>query len=93
MRGGEGGTIMAGPWPHLVSLLHWVYLMSGIEGKNIFIYYLFPNIYTCLTASELLYTYISEYYFLKSLRDACSSVEMLKRYMVSERLGTPALAR
>jgi len=33
-----------------------VHLWLAIEGKNIFIYYLIPNIYT----------YISEYYFQKS---------------------------
>jgi len=64
------------------------------EGKSIFIYYLIPNIYT----------YISEYYLQKPLycmlivkyiynyRCTCSSVEMLKWYMVGVRLGTPALS-
>jgi len=36
-------------------------LRSAIEGENVFIYHVFPNIYT----------YISNYYFQKSLYAYC----------------------
>jgi len=72
-----------------------------MEGKNMFAYYSFRNIYT----------YISEYYFqnhylligkyilvifhslfvIRNFRDTCPSIEMLKRYMARESLITPVL--
>jgi len=44
------------------SYLKGTHLSLAIEGKNVSTYYLFPNIYTC----------ISEYYFQKSLHANCS---------------------
>jgi len=38
-----------------------VHLRLAIEGKHVFVYYLFPNIYT----------YISKYYFQKSFHAYC----------------------
>jgi len=86
-----------------VCLSEGVYLRLIIEGKNMFTYYSFRNIYR----------YISEYYFqnhymliakyvfvifltlfvIKMFWGTCSSLDMLNGYMTRESLGTPVLAK
>jgi len=49
-----------------VCLSEGVHLRVAEDEKNIFTYYLFPNIYT----------YITEYYFQKSLQGICLLLNM-----------------
>jgi len=58
------------------------------------VYYLFPNIlkYKSYVKNSVDLCYFTQFFAIENFRGECSSVEMLKDYMASERLGTPGVA-
>jgi len=83
-----------------------VYILRlAIEGKSIFIHYLFPNIHISVNAvfkfvkclllnisiirHDKIFGEKSNYAIESNFRRTCSSVEMLKGYMVRGRFGNP----
>jgi len=71
----------------------WVNLKVISGGRKIFLEYLFPNIlkYKSCIKIQWLFVILLSLYVIRNLRGTCSSVEILKVYMVRERLGTSGL--
>jgi len=76
-----------------ICLFEGVHLRLAIEERNIFTYHFFPNIYTYISEwyiQKSLYAYcqmhlwiiMTKYFVMRNFRGTCSSVEMLKGYMV-----------
>jgi len=94
-----------GPNQGYIYLSEGVHLRLAVEGNNMFLQYLFPNIYTYLRQWMLFSKIIIRLllnismishdiiFFMRYFRGSCSFVETLKGYMVRGRLGTPGLDR
>jgi len=87
-----GGTCTCTP-RDTFCLSEGVHLRLAIEEKNIFTYPFFPNIYTYISEwyiQKSLYAYcqihlwiiVTKYFVMRNFRGTCSSVEILKGYMV-----------
>jgi len=91
----ENGSKPGVPNLGYICLSEGVHLRLGIERKNVLIYYLFPNILTYKSSIknsvDLLFYSAFLVFVIRNFRGACSSVEIMKGYMVRERLGTLAL--
>ena len=72
-----------------------VHLKIGNRRIKIFIQWLFPNIlkYKSSIKNSVDFFVSLSLFVIRNFRGTCSSVEMLKGYMVGERLGIPDLSR
>jgi len=72
-----------------ICLSEGVHSRLGIQGKNIFVYYFFPNI---LKFGRFL-LFLLSLFAATNFKGTCLPVEMLKGYMVWEWMGTPVITQ
>jgi len=56
---------------------------------KIYLYYLYANIYTYISEYHFKTQFVLTVKYIYYFKGACSSVQMLKGYIVRQRLGTP----